>query len=141
MSINDDTFNAKYHDIKVTINNFWQKYSLGDLVLKTELLNAIHSYLNDFNIESYNRRNTWLNKVNLSKKRADNYESINQELLALGVHEPDNQVILDAHDYNLNMEKAVDFITFDKLCYRSVLSVTELMFNDVKTDTDFRTAF
>ncbi|RAP51855.1 MAG: hypothetical protein BZ137_09575 [Methanosphaera sp. rholeuAM130] len=139
--INDELFKDNYADIKTAIHFFWQKYSFGDLVLKNDLLNAINSYLHDFNIESFNRRHNWLNNVNLSKKRVDGYENINHKLLALGVHEPDNQIILDAHDYNMDLKKTVDFITFDRLCYESVLSVNELMFNNVKTDSDFRIVF
>ena len=114
---------------------------MGDLVVKSDVLNAITKFYDDFNIESYNRRSIWLNKVNLSRKRMESYENINNQLLALGVHEPDNQVILDAHDYNLSLDEAVDFITFDDFCYKGATSIDEFSFNDVKTVSDFHTAF
>ena len=93
------------------------------LVLKTDVSNAITKCLGQLYNENYNRRSLWQNKVTLSRKREEKYEYINIKLLENALHEPDNQIILDAHDYNLNTDEPVDFVTFDKSCYECAVTV------------------
>ena len=141
MTLNHDDFKDKYNNVTTTLKVLWQKYSLGDLVIKNDLLTAVNNCSDELYAENYIRRSTWLRKINLSKKRQDNYENINNKLLEIGVHEPDNQIILDAHDYNLSLSESIDFITFDNLCYIGAISIDEFSFGNIKKATDFQKFF
>ncbi|MBR0472952.1 MAG: hypothetical protein IJI98_09685 [Methanosphaera sp.] len=59
------------------------------------------------------------------------------KLKSLNVHSPDDEIVLDAHDFNLRNNIHLDFITFDKDCYEGVSKIKEFQFNKVKGKDDY----
>ena len=55
----------------------------------------------------------------------------------MNVHSPDDEIVLDAHDFNLRNNIHLDFITFDKDCYEGVSKIKEFQFNKVKGKDDY----
>ncbi len=73
----------------------------------------------------------------LTNNRVEKYIDLKKKLNSLNVHHPDDDIILDAHDFNLKKDFLLDFITFDEDCYNGVSQIDEFQFNKVKGKYDY----
>lgn len=124
--------------IKSSLSVFWNKYLDNELPSKNDVLNAIDCCLFDLSSNIYKKREEWLSQIKLTFKRIKRYNSIYNDLLGKpNVHESDVIIVLDAHDYNLELEEKIDFITFDKDFYNAASQISEFSFNKILGKEDF----
>ncbi|WP_407421014.1 hypothetical protein [Methanobrevibacter sp.] len=57
--------------------------------------------------------------------------------MSFNVHAPDDDIVLDAHDFNLKNDFPLDFITFDEDFYGGVSKIDDFQFNKVKGKYDY----
>lgn len=133
---NGNYIKKDFKHIKNSLDPFWDKYVDDRFPSKSSFESAINLCLKDLRILTYSRKVFWENKVTLSEKRIEKYSHLNNMLLRNGVHHPDNEIILDAHDHNLRNSYDLDFITFDCDCYNGA-KLSGFSFHDVKSIRDF----
>ena len=73
----------------------------------------------------------------LTDARVKKYLNLKNKLNSLNVHSPDDDIVLDAHDFNLKRDFPLDFITFDVDFYEWVSKIKEFKFNKVKGKYDY----
>lgn len=133
--------NYSYKDkkkIESSLHVFWNNYLGNELPSKDDVLNAIDCCLFDLLSNVYKKREEWLSKINLTSKRIKRYASIYNDLFEKPkVHKTDVLIILDAHDYNLELEEKIDFITFDNDFYNAASQIKEFSFNKILGKEDF----
>ena len=127
----------EYGKIKSSLSNFWENYVKESYPTLENMDSSINDCLNDLNNSIRNRRKNWENKVKLTPKRTESYDSLNSKLNKLNVHYPDDKIVLDAHDYNLRTNFGLDFITFDHGCCSGTSKISDFSFNAVKCKQDF----
>lgn len=125
-----------HNQIKGSLSSFWHRYVNEKFPSVNCLENAINLCLRDLRIRSYRRKIDLENIFQLTNKRYDKYSNLNNKLRRNGVHPPDNEIILDAHDYNLKTSFDLDFVTFDKKCCKGA-KLSDFSFNEVKYKWDF----
>ncbi|AMK15174.1 hypothetical protein [Methanobrevibacter olleyae] len=125
-----------YKQIKSSLSSFWDRYVDESFPSLDSLEIAINLCLRDLRIVSYKRKTDWENYSQLTEKRTNKYFNLNNKLRRNGVHPPDNEIVLDAHDHNLKTSYDLDFITFDKNCYDGA-KLADFSFHDVKFIWDF----
>ena len=126
-----------YNQIKGSLSYFWDRYLVNESFPSlVSLENAIDLCLRDLRIMSYTRKSELENNLQLTSERQRKYSNLNNKLRRNGVHPPDNEIILDAHDYNLNTSHDLDFLTFDKKCCKGA-KLQDFSFHDVKYKSDF----
>ena len=81
------------------------------------------------------------NMVNITEKRRKKYNVIKKELEKYNVHKKDIEIVLDAHDFNLQTQKKLDFITFDEDLFKGVLKIEKFSFKNIKGRNDFFARF
>ena len=93
--------------------------------------------LNDLRKLVYSRKSQWEQNTLLTDDRVKKYINLKNKLNSLKVHSPDDDIVLDAHDFNLKKEFLLDFITFDENFYDGVSKIKEFKFNNVKGKYDY----
>lgn len=73
----------------------------------------------------------------LTDSRVEKYVALKRKLNSLKVHYPDDEIVLDAHDFNLRKDFLLDFITFDGDCYNGVSQIQEFQFDNIKGKEDY----
>ena len=61
------------------------------------------------------------------EKRNNKYSDLNDTLLNIDIHYPDNCIILDAHDLSLNDRIALNFISADKIMIEKAKKIINLL--------------
>ena len=97
--------------------------------------------MDDLDICSFLRKSKIEKQIKITEKRIKPYNRINRKLNRIGVHFPDDEIVLDAHDYNLKNNDKLDFITFDSNFYNGINQIKEFSFNKIKCKDDFYTRF
>lgn len=105
---------------------------LNDDVCNVEdLLKCIDKIIRGFDRKLIERRNDFERKVIYHSKRDEEYMDLNEKLLfEVGVHYPDNCIILDAHDLSLKECITLQFITADEDMINKVNNMLDLFFID-----------
>ena len=125
-----------FNQIKGSLYSFFFIY-VDETFPSADLLeNAINLCLRDLRIMVYTKKAELENNLKLTSKRHDTYSNLKNKLRKNGVHYPDNEIILDAHDYNLKTSYDLDFVTFDKKCYNGA-KLSDFSFHGVKYKWDF----
>ena len=120
-----------------SLNKFWDTYVDERFPTYTSFTQAVQYCLDDLKNLVYSRKNQWENSALLTYKRVDKYIYLKKKLSSFDVHPPDDDIVLDAHDFNLRNNILLDFITFDKDCYEGVSKIKEFQFNKVKGKYDY----
>jgi predicted nucleic acid-binding protein len=127
----------KRDQILSSLKRFWDNYINERFPTYNSFAKAIKNCLNDLKNLVYSRKNQWENNTLLISKRVDKYLYLKKKLASLNVHPPDDDIALDAHDFNLRNDILLDFITFDGDCYEGVSKIKEFQFNKIKGKYDF----
>lgn len=120
-----------FNQIKGSLSYFWDRYVDESFPSVYSLENAINLCLRDLKIMVYTRKAELENDLKLTCQRHEKYSNLNNKLRRNGVHPPDNEIILDAHDYNLKISDDLDFVTFDKKCCVGA-KLSDFSFHEVK---------
>lgn len=129
--------NYKRKQILSTLKKFWDKYVNERFPGYNSFIHAIHNCLIDLKNLVYNRKNKWETNTLLTAKRTDKYIYLKKKLASFNVHSPDDDIVLDAHDFNLRNNILLDFITFDQDCYNGTSKIKEFQFNKIKGKYDY----
>ena len=135
----------EYNDVLESISLFWKKYSPNSssipVVLMVEYINQLRNEL-EFGV--FDRidfcENLMINIDDNVHSRVNHYKNpgdLFEKLYSCGMHKKDIEISLDAYDFNLTLNHPLDFITFDKICYKCVLN-ENLSFNKVKCYEDYK---
>ncbi len=127
----------KQDQILSSLKIFWDTYINERFPTYNSFNQAIQTCLDDLKNLVYSRKNQWENNILLTSKRVDKYLYLKKKLVSLNVHPPDDEIALDAHDFNLRNDILLDFITFDGDCYEGVSKIKEFQFNKVKGKYDY----
>ena len=128
-------------EIKSSLEPFWVRYVKEQFPKNEIIQQAIFSCLNDLDIYSFNRKCQIEKRIKITERRIKPYAKLHKKLKEIGVHKPDDEIILDAHDYNLRINDKLDFITFDNGFYNRILKIKEFSFNDIKGKNDFYASY
>lgn len=126
-----------YEQILSSLNTFWYGYVVDSFPIYESFMRAIDACLNDLRILSYGNKKEWEECLSLTGDRVDDYLDLRKKLKLLNVHSPDDDIVLDAHDYNLGVDDPINFITFDGKFYRAVCQVDKFSFDKVLGKQDF----
>ena len=127
----------KRAQILSSLKKFWDTYVNERFPTYNSFNQAIQDCLDDLKYLVYSRKNQWETNTLLTNKRVDKYLYLKKKLASLNVHHPDDDIALDAHDFNLRNNILLDFITFDEDCYDGVSKIKEFQFNKVKGKYDY----
>ncbi|WP_323736510.1 hypothetical protein PXD04_00630 [Methanosphaera sp. ISO3-F5] len=127
----------KREQILSSLDKFWYNYVNERFPTYTSFVQAINNCLKDLKHLLYCRKEEWEKNTFLTEKRTEKYLDLKNKLKSLNVHSPDDEIVLDAHDFNLRNNIHLDFITFDKDCYEGVSKIKEFQFNKVKGKDDY----
>lgn len=150
----EDFNNFKFNDLKkyVKINypdgkrrdqilsslqKFWDKYVNERFPTYNSFIQAVQNCLNDLRNLVYSRKSQWEQDLLLTCARVEKYSNLKKKLNSLKVHSPDDDIVLDAHDFNLKKDFPLDFITFDGDFYEGVSKIKNFQFNNVKGKYDY----
>ncbi|MCR5027226.1 MAG: hypothetical protein K6A34_07285 [Methanobrevibacter sp.] len=129
--------NKSREKILSSLNKFWDNY-VGDRFPTYEsFINSITQCLFDLRVSIYRRRTEWESVVLLTEERTKKYYDLKNKLNSIGVHSPDDIIVLDAHDHNLRNDYDLDFITFDSDCCEAASNIEGFCFNKVKGIYDY----
>ena len=117
----DDFHNFRFNDLRKHVMG---KYSDGKK--RDQILSSSKKFWD-----------TYVNERFPTNKRVDKYLYLKKKLASLNVHHPDDDIALDAHDFNLRNDFLLDFITFDEDCRVGVSKIKEFQFNKVKGKYDY----
>ena len=84
------------------------------------------------------KRKTAFERKVMFHKRDDDYIEIFEELKNLGIHEEDNNIILDAHDLATTQSLNLDFVTSDNAVHKLPQQVSKLNINEFLHLRDFK---
>ena len=129
------------NEIKSSLDSFWAKYVKEQFPNNETMHQAIFGCLDDLDIYSFLRKSEIEKRIRITEKRTKSYKNINKKLNRFGVHYPDDEIVLDAHDYNLRNCSQIDFITFDSDFYNGITKINEFSFNKIKGKNDFFSKF
>lgn len=127
----------KRNQILSSLRKFWDSYVEDQFPDYNSFNRAIQNCLNDLKQFVYLRKNQWEQNTELTDDRVKKYSYLKNKLNSLKVHHPDDDIVLDAHDFNLRKNFLLDFITFDRDCYDGVSQIQEFQFNNVKGKYDY----
>ena len=113
----------KRDQILSSLEKFWDNYVGEQFPTYTSFNQAIQSCLGDLKRFVYSRKNQWEQNILLTYDRVKKYLALKRKLNSLKVHSPDDEIVLDAHDFNLRKDFLLDFITFDGDCYNGVSQI------------------
>ena len=120
-----------------SLEMFWDNYVDERFPTYNFFVEAIHDCLDDLRILTYSKKEKWEDNTSLTCDRVEEYMDLKNQLKSLKVHYPDDDIVLDAHDFNLRNDFLLDFITFDMVCYEGVSQVEEFQFNKIKGKYDY----
>lgn len=127
----------KRDQILSSLKKFWDTYVNERFPTYNSFNQAIQDCLDDLKYLVYSRKNQWETNTSLTNKRVDKYLYLKKKLASLNVHHPDDDIALDAYDFNLRNDFLLDFITFDEDCRVGVSKIKEFQFNKVKGKYDY----
>jgi len=150
----EDFHNFKFNDLKKyvkitypkdkrrdqilsSLQKFWDKYVNERLPTYNSFIQSIQNCLNDLKNLVYSRKSQWEQDILLTANRVEKYINLKNKLNSMKVHHPDDDIVLDAHDFNLKRDFPLDFITFDVDFYEGVSKIKEFKFNKVKGKYDY----
>ncbi|WP_407381550.1 hypothetical protein [Methanobrevibacter sp.] len=117
--------NKRRNQILSSLIPFWDNYVNERFPDYTYFIQAIQNCLNDLKSLVYSKKYEWEHNILLTNNRVEKYIDLKKKLNSLNVHHPDDDIILDAHDFNLKKDFLLDFITFDEDCYDGVSQIEE----------------
>ena len=120
-----------------SLQKFWDNYVNERFPTYNSFIQAIQICLNDLRNLVYSRKSQWEQDLLLTDARVEKYINLKKKLNSLKVHSPDDDIVLDAHDFNLKKDFPLDFITFDGDFYEGVSQIKEFKFNKVKGKHDY----
>lgn len=125
--------NGKKRDqILSSLKKFWDNYVNQRFPSYNSFIKAIKNCLSDLKNLVYSRKRQWEQNMQLTDTRVRKYINLKNKLNFLKVHHPDDDIILDAHDFNLKKDFLFDFITFDEDFYNAISKIKEFKFNKIK---------
>jgi hypothetical protein len=127
----------KRDQILSSLQKFWDKYVNERFPTYNSFIQSIQNCLNDLKNLVYSRKSQWEQDILLTDARVEKYINLKKKLNSLKVHHPDDDIALDAHDFNLKKDFPLDFITFDGDFYEAVSKIKEFKFNKVKGKYDY----
>lgn len=98
-----------------------------DVCTIKDLLTYIRKFLRGFEKQLINRLNTFIREVIECEKRDNEYNDLNEKLLNAGIHYPDSEIILDAHELSLKDNIILKFISADKEMIENANSVIDVL--------------
>lgn len=120
-----------------SLRKFWDTYVNERFPTYNSFIQAIQICLNDLRNLVYSRKSQWEQNIVLTDARVKKYINLKKKLNSLKVHHPDDDIALDAHDFNLRNDFPLDFITFDGDFYEGVSQIQDFQFNKVKGKHDY----
>lgn len=130
--------NGKKRDqILSSLKKFWDNYVNQRFPSYNSFIKAIKNCLSDLKNLVYSRKRQWEQNMQLTDTRVRKYINLKNKLNFLKVHHPDDDIILDAHDFNLKKDFLFDFITFDEDFYNAISKIKEFKFNKIKGKYDY----
>lgn len=130
--------NGKKRDqILSSLKKFWDSYVNQRFPSYNSFIKAIKNCLSDLKNLVYSRKRQWEQNIQLTDTRVKKYINLKNKLNFLKVHHPDDDIILDAHDFNLKKGFLFDFITFDEDFYNAISKIKEFKFNKIKGKYDY----
>lgn len=130
--------NGKKRDqILSSLKKFWDSYVNQRFPSYNSFIKAIKNCLSDLKNLVYSRKKQWEQNIQLTDTRVKKYINLKNKLNFLKVHHPDDDIILDAHDFNLKKDFLFDFITFDEDFYNAISKIKEFKFNKIKGKYDY----
>lgn len=120
-----------------SLQKFWDNYVNERVPTYNSFIQAVQICLNDLKNLVYSRKSQWEQNTLLTDARVKKYINLRKKLNSLKVHPPDDDIALDAHDFNLRNDFPLDFITFDGDFYEGVSKIKEFNFNKVKGKYDY----
>ena len=127
----------KRDQILSSLEKFWDSYVKERFPTYVSFNQAVQNCLSDLKRLTYLRKNQWEQNVTLTDSRVEKYVALKRKLNSLKVHYPDDEIVLDAHDFNLRKDFLLDFITFDGDCYNGVSQIQEFQFDNIKGKEDY----
>lgn len=127
----------KRDQILSSLEKFWDVYVKEQFPTYASFNQAIQNCLGDLKIFIYSRKNQWQQNVVLTDDRVKKYLDLKRKLNSLKVHSPDDDIVLDAHDFNLRKDFLLDFITFDRDCHNGVSQIQDFQFDNIKGKDDY----
>jgi len=127
----------KREQILSSLSKFWNNYVNESFPTYDSFIQSTNNCLNDLKSLLYSRKEKWEENTLLTEDRQEKYPELKKKLKSLKVHSPDDEIVLDAHDFNLRNNFLLDFITFDQDCYKGVFQIKEFHFNKVKGKYDY----
>ena len=107
--------NGKKRDqILSSLKKFWDSYVNQRFPSYNSFIKAIKNCLSDLKNLVYSRKRQWEQNIQLTDTRVKKYINLKNKLNFLKVHHPDDDIVLDAHDFNLKKDFLFDFIPFDE---------------------------
>ena len=120
-----------------SLRKFWDTYVNERFPTYNSFIQAIQICLNDLRNLVYSKKSQWEQNIVLTDARVKKYINLKKKLNSLKVHHPDDDIALDAHDFNLRNDFPLDFITFDGDFYEGVSQIQDFQFNKVKGKHDY----
>ena len=127
----------KLKQILSSLQKFWDNYVNEKFPTYNSFIQAIQNCLNDLRNLVYSRKSQWEQDTLLTDVRIKKYINLKNKLNSLKVHAPDDDIVLDAHDFNLKKGFPLDFITFDEDFHEGVSKIKEFKFNKIKGKFDY----
>lgn len=94
-----------------------------DVCTIKDLLTYIKKFMRGFEGKLITRVTTFQREVIECEKRDKEYSDLNEKLLNAGIHYPDSEIILDAHDLSLKDNLILNFISADNEMIKNVNTV------------------
>lgn len=92
----------------------WEEFPNQDCIFKQDLLKGIRNYKREMKFNFFYRRKVMSSNLFLHNPNKKIYRLTSK---LIGIHSPDNKIILDAHDLAIKSNDAVHFVSADrKLC-------------------------
>ena len=127
----------KCDQILSSLEKFWDSYVREQFSTYASFNQSIQNCLGDLKRSVYSRKNKWEQNILLTEGRVKKYLVLKRKLNSLKVHSPDDEIVLDAHDFNLRKDFLLDFITFDGDCHNGVSQIQDFQFNNIKGKDDY----
>lgn len=87
-----------------SLERFWDTYVKESFPTYDSFAQAIENCLNDLKNLAYSRKEEWEANTLLTYDRVDEYLELKSKLNSLKVHPPDDEIVLDAYDFNFRTD-------------------------------------
>lgn len=98
-----------------------------DVCTIKDLLTYIRKFLRGFEIHLNRRLTTFQREVIECEKRNKEYNDLNKKLLDSGIHYPDSDIILDAHELSLKDNIVLKFISADNEMIENANNIIDVL--------------